>query len=207
MAAGPGPDPAGRPELDVARHPRDRRIARRPLRIDRAQEEAPVNEIVLRPIGVIHTPHREQAGTPIQPSYAQGVRGSVTLLDDYVEALADLDGFERIWLLYRFDRARGWRPRVVPFRDVVERGLFATRAPARPNPIGLSVVRLLAVAGATLEVEGVDMLDGTPLLDVKPYVPAFDSVPEARAGWLEGRLSALADVPAPKADDRFHRAR
>jgi tRNA (adenine37-N6)-methyltransferase len=149
-------------------------------------KEARVNEIVLRPIGVIHTPHGEQAGTPIQPAYAQGVRGTVTLLDEYADALADLSGFERIWLLYQFDRAGAWKPRVVPYRDVVERGLFATRAPTRPNPIGMSVVRLLSVESNVLEVEGVDMLDGTPLLDLKPYVPEFDAHPESRAGWLDG---------------------
>jgi tRNA-Thr(GGU) m(6)t(6)A37 methyltransferase TsaA len=160
--------------------------------------KGPLAEVVFRPIGIIRTPHVAQQGTPIQPACAQGVRGAVTLLDDYVEALADLEGFERIWLIYHLDRAASWRPRVVPYRDVVERGLFATRAPSRPNPIGLSVVRLLSVKENTLEVEGVDMLDGTPLLDIKPYAPAFDAYPTSRAGWLDSTTS-----PASTADGRF----
>jgi len=155
----------------------------------------PLPEIVFRPIGVIRTPHRQQAGTPIQPTCAEGVRGTVIVLDEYVDALADLAGFERIWLLYHLDRAAPWKARVVPYRDVVERGLFATRAPSRPNPVGLSVVRLLAIAGATLEIEGVDMLDRTPLLDIKPYAPVFDSCPSSRAGWLDGGgAGAVADA-------------
>jgi len=160
----------------------------------------PLREIVFRPIGVIHTPHRQQAGTPIQPACAEGVRGTVTVLDAYVDALADLGGFERIWLLYHLDRAAPWKARVVPYRDVVERGLFATRAPSRPNAIGLSVVRLLRVNGNTLEVEGVAVLDGTPLLDIKPYAPEFDAYPGSRAGWLDEAATENAS-----ADDRFSR--
>lgn len=159
-----------------------------------------MDDIVFRPIGVIRTPHCERVGTPIQPAYAEGVRGSVVLLDEYAEALEDLSGFERVWLLYCFDRAGPWKARVVPYRDVVERGLFATRAPARPNPIGLSVVRLLSIEGVRLEVEGVDMLDRTPLLDVKPYVPAFDAHAGSRAGWLD-RANSGTSVD----DGRFRR--
>jgi tRNA-Thr(GGU) m(6)t(6)A37 methyltransferase TsaA len=159
-----------------------------------------LDDIVFRPIGLIRTPHDERVGTPIQPAYAAGVRGSVVLLDEYAEALADLDGFEHVWLLYCFDRAGPWKARVVPYRDVVERGLFATRAPARPNPIGLSVVRLLSIEGVRLEVEGVDMLDRTPLLDVKPYVPAFDAHAGSRAGWLD-RANSGTSVD----DGRFRR--
>jgi tRNA-Thr(GGU) m(6)t(6)A37 methyltransferase TsaA len=153
------------------------------------QRSLPVKNKLLRRIGIIHTPHREQAGAPIQPAFAEGARGTVTVLDPYVQALADLAGFERIWLLYLFDRSEAWRSHVVPYRDKVERGLFATRAPARPNPIGLSVVRLLSVEGGTLHVQDVDMLDGTPLLDIKPYVPAFDAYPDSRAGWLDVNAS------------------
>lgn len=157
-----------------------------------------MRETLLRPIGIIHTPHRDQDGVPIQPTFAEGARGTLTIFDPYVVALADLPGFERIWLLFEFDRSAPWKSRVIPYRDVVERGLFATRAPARPNPIGLSAVRLLSIDGNTLQVEGVDMLDGTPLLDIKPYVPAFDAYPDSRAGWV--------DVSASKqrvSDDRF----
>ena len=154
-----------------------------------------MRETLLRPIGIIHTPHRDQDGAPIQPAFAEGARGTVTLFAPYVEALADLDGFERIWLVFEFDRSAPWKSRVVPYRDVVERGLFATRAPARPNPIGLSAVRLVSVDGNTLQVQDVDMLDGTPLLDIKPYVPAFDAYPDSRAGWVDATTSRqrLAD--------------
>jgi tRNA-Thr(GGU) m(6)t(6)A37 methyltransferase TsaA len=162
--------------------------------------EAVMRETVLRPIGVIHTPHREQADTPIQPAFAEGVLGTVTLFDPYVEALADLDGFERVWLLFEFDRATDWSNRVVPYRDVAERGLFATRAPARPNPIELSAVRLVSVEGNTLRVQDLDMLDGTPLLDIKPYVTAFDAYPSSRAGWVE---TTVCDRRI--ADERFER--
>jgi tRNA (adenine37-N6)-methyltransferase len=154
--------------------------------------------ITLQPIGIIHTPFRVQAGTPIQPAYAAGAAGTVTVLDAYAEALADLAAMERIWLLYHFDRVHGWQGRVVPYRDDVPRGLFATRSPARPNPIGMSVVRLVSVDGPVLHVLDVDMLDGTPLLDIKPYVPRFDAHPVSRAGWLDTTTST-----EQAADDRF----
>ena len=112
-------------------------------------------------------------------------QGKVELLREYTEALSDLDGFERVWLIFCFDRSEGYRLRLVPRSDTVERGLFATRAPHRINPIGLTAVRLLAVEGNVLTVEGVDMLDKTPLLDIKPYIPRSDSHPDARTGWLE----------------------
>jgi tRNA (adenine37-N6)-methyltransferase len=157
-------------------------------------------DIVLQPIGVIHSPYTAQAGTPIQSVYAPDARGSVTLFEPYSEAVADLEGFERIWLIYHLHQISGWQPRVVPYRDTVERGVFATRSPARPNAIGLSVVSLLAVDGATLTIAGVDVLDGTPLVDIKPYVPAFDCYPGSRAGWLDASGSTRT-----RADDRFVR--
>jgi tRNA-Thr(GGU) m(6)t(6)A37 methyltransferase TsaA len=145
-------------------------------------------------IGVIHSPFREPAGTPIQPAFAQGAQGTVEVFPEYAAAIEDLDGFERIWLLYWFDRAPPPRLRVVPFRDEVPRGLFATRAPCRPNPIGLSSVRLLRIECNRLTVADVDMLDGTPVLDIKPYVPEFDAFGQSRAGWLDqhgaGRVRA-----------------
>jgi tRNA-Thr(GGU) m(6)t(6)A37 methyltransferase TsaA len=154
--------------------------------------------ITLHPIGVIHTPFQEQVGTPIQTSTADDTAGHVELFPGYEDGLRDLDGFERIWLIYCFHRARSWRPLIVPYRDTVERGVFATRAPARPVPVGLSAVRLVSVQGRWLEVRGVDILDGTPLLDIKPYVPEFDAFPGSKAGWLaEGGLLTR------RADDRF----
>ena len=139
----------------------------------------------LTPIGVIHSPFRAAPGTPIQPAYAGEAEGAVEVFPEFEAGLRDLAGFERIWLLYGFDRAGPARLRVVPFRDLVERGIFATRAPCRPTPIGLSCVRLVAIAGRRLTVAGVDVLDGTPLLDIKPYVPEFDAYPRSRAGWLD----------------------
>ncbi|MFY9781260.1 MAG: tRNA (N6-threonylcarbamoyladenosine(37)-N6)-methyltransferase TrmO [Candidatus Baltobacteraceae bacterium] len=154
----------------------------------------------LTPIGTIRTPFRQATGTPIQPVRAAGTLGTVEIFAPFVAGLADLAGFERIWLIYWFDRAREARMRVIPYRDRVERGLFATRAPARPNPIGLSCVRLLRVEDALLHVAEVDILDGTPLLDIKPYVPHYDDYPVTRCGWVD----EVPDVPVV-ADDRFER--
>jgi len=154
--------------------------------------------IELRPIGVIHSPFREPQGTPIQPVVAGGAAGSITLFEEYAEGLKDLDGFERIWLVYCFDRAPEARLLVTPFLDTVARGIFATRSPARPNRIGISCVRLTSVEGNTLHVADIDVVDGTPLLDIKPYVPRFDCFEESRAGWFdETRLERRV------ADERF----
>ena len=146
------------------------------------------------PIGLVHSPHRQAEGTPIQPRWAAGIEGTVELLPEFAPGLRDLDGFDRIWLLYWFDRARTARVEVVPYLDTQTRGIFATRAPSRPNPIGLSCVRLLAVEGARLRVADLDMLDGTPLLDIKPYVPDCDVFPVDRIGWYAtARGSRTAD--------------
>ena len=157
-------------------------------------------EVVLRAIGVIRSPHRSAAGTPIQSAYADAVEGDVVVDEDFVTALDDIDGFERIWLIYCLDRAKPWKSKVVPYRDTQERGLFATRAPSRPNPVGLSVVRLLARQGNVLRVRGLDVLDGTPVLDVKPYVPEFDRPRHVRTGWLE---AARGRVRSTRSDGRF----
>jgi tRNA (adenine37-N6)-methyltransferase len=154
--------------------------------------------LTLRPIGLIHSPFDDAEGTPIQPSMAQGAVGTVEILPEYVEGLRDLEGFERIWLIYWFDRSCDAKLRVTPFRDTEERGLFATRAPSRPNPIGISSVKLLSIEGAALKVEDVDILDGTPLLDIKPYVPAFDVFETRRSGWLDRNASNRE-----QADSRF----
>lgn len=154
--------------------------------------------VSMRPIGIIRSPFSEESGTPIQPATAKSATGHVELLPAYEQALRDLDGFERIWLIYVFDRAVPWQALVVPYRDTVERGLFSTRAPARPCPIGMSVVQLVSVKGPRLELRGIDVLDGTPLLDLKPYVPEFDAYPGSRAGWLTGTGSGTA-----RADGRF----
>jgi tRNA-Thr(GGU) m(6)t(6)A37 methyltransferase TsaA len=156
-------------------------------------------EVILQPIGVIRSPHQSPAGTPIQPAFAEAVEGEVVVNESVAEALDDIDCFERIWLIYCLDRAKPWKHRVVPYRDTQERGLFATRAPSRPNPIGLSVVRLLGRQNNVLRVRGLDILDGTPLLDIKPYVPEFDAFPDSKAGWLDERRQECRE-----ADGRFH---
>ncbi len=153
----------------------------------------------LRSIGTIRSPFLEAPGTPIQPAYAEGAEGRVILDEDCELALHDLEEFERIWLIYWLDRVDGWVPRVVPYRDTREHGVLATRSPRRPNPVGLSVVRLLRREGRILHVADLDVLDGTPLIDVKPYVPAFDAHAASRAGWLDDTTEDRR-----VADGRFH---
>jgi tRNA-Thr(GGU) m(6)t(6)A37 methyltransferase TsaA len=143
-------------------------------------------EMTLAPIGVVRSPFRVHTGTPVQPALAGAEAvGAVEVFEPYVAGLDDLEGFERIWLICWLHRAGPVRLRVVPYLDRHERGLFATRAPSRPNPIGISAVRLLGREGPILHVADLDLLDGTPLLDIKPYSPQFDAFPAARRGWLQ----------------------
>jgi len=151
-------------------------------------------------IGVIRSPFEERAGMPIQPTGAAGIFGTVEVWPRYAAGLKDLSGFTHIILLYHFDRSGAARLSVTPFLDGEARGVFATRAPCRPNAIGLSIVRLVRIDGAVLHVEGVDILDGTPLLDIKPYVREFDERPGAAAGWLANARGRVATV---RSDDRF----
>jgi tRNA-Thr(GGU) m(6)t(6)A37 methyltransferase TsaA len=150
-------------------------------------------------IGTIRTGFARAAGTPVQPAFARGACGEVVVDERYGAALEDIDGFERVWLVYWMDRAGPFTERVVPYRDTREHGVFATRSPVRPNPIGMSAVRLLRRDGCILHVADVDVLDCTPLLDIKPYVPEFDAHPASRAGWLE-----TAGEDLELADERFH---
>jgi tRNA (adenine37-N6)-methyltransferase len=145
-------------------------------------------EIRFHPIGVIHTPFAEQATTPIQ-SARSSAAGTVDIDPAYADGLQDIEGFSHLILLYVFHRSPSYTLHVKPFLDDQTHGLFATRYPARPNPIGLSVVRLISRKGNRLEIEDVDMLDGTPLLDIKPYVPEFDVRLETRTGWYENRAN------------------
>lgn len=161
-----------------------------------------MNPITFRPIGVIFTPFPEPRGTPIQPGAAQGVAGRVQVFPEFADGLKDLEGFSHLLLLYYFHLSRDFALRVKPFLDDEERGVFATRAPARPNPLGLSLVRLERLEGTTLHILDVDMVNGTPLLDIKPFVPEFDCRPEARIGWLAGNVHRMAQI---KDDGRFRR--
>jgi len=156
--------------------------------------------ISYRPIGVIHSSFERIEDMPIQPTGAAGIRGTVEVLAEYADGLKDLEGFSHLILLYHFHRAKKARLTVTPFLDTEPRGLFATRAPSRPNPIGLSVVKLLRVEGKTLLIENVDIVDGTPLLDIKPYVPEFDHGEGARIGWL---AAARYKIGETRADSRF----
>ena len=144
-----------------------------------------MTQLVFEPIGVVHSPFTQAEGTPIQPSRADGTTGVVELDPRYADGLRDLAGFSHIILLTYLHRAKPYSLQVVPYLDTVPRGLFATRAPSRPNPIGLSVVKLLGIAGPVLTVEGLDLLDGTPVLDIKPYFDDFDRRDNVRSGWLE----------------------
>jgi len=156
--------------------------------------------VELKHIGVIHSPFHELEGMPIQPAGARGVQGTVEVFQEYRAGLKDLDGFSHIVLLYLFHQSQGFNLHVVPYLDTEIRGVFATRAPRRPNAIGLSVVQLNMVQDRILHIGNVDILDGTPLLDIKPYVPGFEPQTEVRTGWLEGRKLNVEDK---KADSRF----
>jgi len=163
------------------------------------QEENPKLEVTARVIGVIRTPFTEPAGTPIQTVYGENIEGQVLLFEPYAAALDDIEGFDRLWLIYWMDRVKEFKPRIIPYRDDQEHGVFATRSPSRPNPVGMSVVRLFRKEGSTLYIADIDMVDGTRLLDIKPYIPAFDSHPASRAGWVD-----TCRVDRRCADDRFH---
>lgn len=159
--------------------------------------------VTMQPIGWVRSPYAERYGTPRQATVPSQV-GSAEALEATIEldrrrvpaeALRDLDGFTHIWAIVWLDRNTGWRPTVRPTRGPkVRRGVFATRSPHRPNPIGLSALRLIAVEGHVLRVLGIDLLDGTPVLDLKPYVPYADCFPEAVGGWVDA-LDEAADAP------------
>jgi tRNA-Thr(GGU) m(6)t(6)A37 methyltransferase TsaA len=147
-----------------------------------------VKKINYRPIGIIHSPFKCRAGTPIQPIGGIGVKAEVEIFPEFIEGLADLNGFSHIILLYHFHLSTAYKLKVKPFLDHAVRGVFATRAPARPNPIGISVVRLLRIDRETLVVQDIDIIDQTPLLDIKPFVPDFDMRQVDGIGWLQKKV-------------------
>jgi tRNA-Thr(GGU) m(6)t(6)A37 methyltransferase TsaA len=160
-----------------------------------------MKKIQYQPIGIIHSPFKEAKGMPIQPIGAKGVSGTIELRAEYEEGLKDIEGFSHIILLYHFHASNGYSLQAKPFMDDTPRGVFAMRAPRRPNPLGISTVRLEKVEGTTLYILDVDILDGTPLLDIKPYVPHFDAVQgEVRIGWLKERSFK---AQGKKSDGRF----
>jgi tRNA-Thr(GGU) m(6)t(6)A37 methyltransferase TsaA len=159
-----------------------------------------VDEVTYKPIGVIHSPFKQPRGTPIQPAGAEGIAGTVEVFPEYADGLQDLDGFSHIILIYHFHLSGRPSLRVKPFMDDEVHGVFAMRAPSRPNPIGISVVRLVRVEGNVLHVQDVDIVDGTPVLDIKPYVPEFDVRDVEKTGWLEQNVHRL---PTSRDDGRF----
>ena len=159
-----------------------------------------MNEIKYIQIGIIHSPFKEPKGTPIQPRAAQGIDGTVEVFQEYTEGLKDIDGFSHVILVYHFHLSKESSLKVKPFMDDQTHGVFSTRAPNRPNPIGISVVQLVKIEGNILQVKDLDIVDGTPLLDIKPYVPEFDIRDAKKKGWLEKNVSKL---PTSKDDGRF----
>ena len=159
-----------------------------------------IREIRYKPIGVIHTPFKSVKGTPIQPRSAEEALGIVEVFPEYTEGLKDLDGFSHIILIYHFHLVQKSSLLVKPYMDDRIHGVFATRAPARPNPIGISVVKLLKIEDNRLHVKGVDIVDGTPLLDIKPYIPEFDVYQVEEIGWLKDKIHRLYEA---RDDGRF----
>lgn len=181
--------------------------------------------LTMEPIGTVHSPWLVAQGTPIQPPLSwnldhgwegaaqdrvaaphvdrRGGRGTLEILPEWEEALDDLDGYSHLWALFWIHRSRSAVPKVVPYRDTVERGLFSTRSPMRPNPIGLSCLKIVSVTGRFVHVAGLDILHGTPLVDIKPYTSDYDSFPDARRGWLD---SPTLRPEVATADSRFFSA-
>lgn len=157
--------------------------------------------IEYEPIGTFHTPFTRARGMPVQPSGANGVRGTIEIEPRFHDGLRDLDGFSHVIVLYHLHRIEGYELIVTPYLDTEQHGIFATRSPRRPNPIGLSVLHLERIENGTLFVEGVDVLDGTPVLDLKPFVPDFDARDVLRLGWLE---MVSGDARHRRSDGRFH---
>ena len=154
----------------------------------------------MQSIGTIHTPFTVLEDMPIQPKGAAETIGTVELEEQYMQGLADLEGFSHIYLLYEFHMARRTELTVIPFMDTHPRGVFATRSPLRPNHIGISIVQLIGVEKNIVTVRGIDILNGSPLLDIKPYIAAFDAVQDSRSGWMQG---SDEDVIAKRSDRRF----
>ncbi len=150
-----------------------------------------MTEIIFTPIGRVHSPFKEPKGTPTQPPASSGASGMIELFPEYQAGLQDLEGFSHLILIYLFHLSKKFSLKVKPFLDNLEHGVFATRAPARPNPIGISIVRLERIEAERLYIREVDIVDGTPLLDIKPYVPKFDCRAEVKSGWLEKNLHKL----------------
>lgn len=156
--------------------------------------------VTYQPIGIIRSPYVDPVGMPIQAVAARGVAGTIELAPELARGLKDIEGFSHLILIYHLHQSKGMALEVIPFMDREPHGIFSTRSPRRPNPIGLSSVRLIGIEKKRLLIEDVDILDGTPLLDIKPYVPALDDRQTDRIGWFAGRVDHVHEILA---DDRF----
>lgn len=157
-----------------------------------------VQQLQYQSIGVVHSPFTQQAGTPVQPSHDNATQGIIEVAPQYLDALLDLDGFSHIWVLCHLHQAKPAQLSVTPYLDNKPHGLFATRAPSRPNPIGMSLLRLQKIEDNRLYVVDLDLLDGTPVLDIKPFVSQFDNREQSQCGWFDTAADHVST-----ADDRF----
>lgn len=144
-----------------------------------------MKEVIYKPIGIIHSPYKEPSKTPKYPQAVRNIRGSIEILPELIDGLKDLEGFSHILLIYHMHLAKRFSPIVKAHLDGEEHGVFSTRSPSRPNPIGLSIVKLIEIIGSRLVIENLDIVDGTPLLDIKPYMPEFKDFSSIRIGWIE----------------------
>ncbi len=156
--------------------------------------------IIFEPIGIIYTPFNSKEGMPIQANGALGIKGQIIMKDEFIPGLKDLEGFSHIILIYQFHKSEGFELQTIPFMDDEKRGVFATRAPKRPNSIGISVVRLLRIKKKIIHIENVDILNETPLIDIKPYISDFDIHETEKNGWIENKTKQLNKI---KSDNRF----
>lgn len=159
-----------------------------------------MKKISYNPIGIIHSPHVKIKGTPIQPVAAKGIKGSIEIFEEYKDGLKSLDLFSHIILIYAFNKIKKTQLITKPFLDEQEHGIFAVRAPTRPNKIGISIVRLEKITDKTLHIRDIDILDNTPLLDIKPFVPEFDNRENANSGWINKKES---EIETRRDDGRF----
>lgn len=158
-------------------------------------------QITINSIGIIHTPFNDINGMPIQPLAAKGVQGHIELFPEYLEGLTDLEGFSHITLLYYFHKINGYDLLVKPFMDTETHGIFSTKSPKRPNSIGCSTVKLLGIENNIVHIEMVDMLNGTPLIDIKPFFSKFDNRINTKSGWLDNQENIL--IRNLRSDTRF----
>jgi tRNA (adenine37-N6)-methyltransferase len=159
-----------------------------------------VSALTYKPIGVVHSPFKEPKNVPIQAAASDGAEGTIEVYPQYAEGLTDLEGFSHLILLYHFHQVKSSSLMVKPFLDHKLHGVFATRSPARPNPIGISTVQLIHIESNTLHIQDIDIIDGTPIIDIKSYVPEFDCRKTAKIGWFHDKISKLATT---KDDGRF----